>query len=113
MAKKFCIVELDANDQVVRIFRTLVESSKAAVWALALRTEAVAAIRKQIFKRSGGQCEYCGKFINGKFHLHEKIHRSRGGEISLENSVALCADCHIGPTGEHGSRRPQFSKTLL
>ena len=38
--------------------------------------------------------------------MHEKQHRGKGGEISLENSEGLCAFCHLEV--EHGDRRPQF-----
>jgi 5-methylcytosine-specific restriction endonuclease McrA len=48
--------------------------------------------------------------------MHEKVFRGNGGEISLENSIILCADCHIlnpNQKGAHGGRQPRFSKKVL
>jgi 5-methylcytosine-specific restriction endonuclease McrA len=73
--------------------------------------EEVKAIRRAVFERAEYMCEYCGALLTWNTgHMHEKIHRGRGGKISLENSVALCAKCHIGPHGEHGARRPRFGE---
>ena len=74
---------------------------------------AVSQIRRQIFNRQEGVCVNCPEmFTYSSMHLHEKIHRGEGGEISLENSEGLCAACHIlGPRSEHGKdRSPQFTK---
>jgi 5-methylcytosine-specific restriction endonuclease McrA len=100
-----------ADGPIIRIYRGLPDS---ATWFLADgRRDAVAEVRRQVFERSGGQCEYCGKLINWHFHMHEKIPRGKGGEVSLVNCVALCASCHIGSNGEHGKRRPRFGESLL
>lgn len=46
---------------------------------------------------AGGCCEICGQpsYPNQPLHPHEKIFRSNGGKLSLENSV-MCHDypCH-------------------
>lgn len=77
------------------------------------KVEAVSQIRRQIFKISKGECRNCGKTLvwpNG-FHMHEQKSRGAGGEISIFNSIALCASCHIGgPSSEHGKRSLHFSK---
>ena len=52
-------------------------------------------IRRQLWDRCGGWCEQCGG--NGYpfgLHPHEKVFRSRGGRMSLTNSVMLCNTCH-------------------
>lgn len=72
------------------------------------RKEAVEDVRKQVFEASGGECRNCGRVISWSFHMHEVLPRGNSGEISVLNSVALCADCHLN--GEHGKRAPQFSK---
>jgi hypothetical protein len=44
--------------------------------------------------------------------MHEVLPRGKGGRISLQNSIGLCADCHIlnpRQKGAHGGRQPQFS----
>lgn len=60
----------------------------------------------------GGYCETCGKradFIGLK--PHHKIFRSRGGRLTLENSLM---DCHRYHSGFHGIKvvdsQPQWSK---
>ena len=70
-----------------------------------------AEIREAVYVRQQGKCIMCDRFlVRGQFHLHEKIWRSRGGKISLENSEGLCYYCHIEVT--HG-RTPKFSKKTL
>lgn len=72
---------------------------------------AVSQIRRQIWDRQQGLCLRCGEIIRWVgSHLHEKIHRGEGGEISLENSELLCAACHIGPQGVHSDRQVKFTK---
>ena len=76
------------------------------------RKDAVEAIRRQVFEKSGGNCRDCGKIITWKFHMDEEIPRSEGGEISIFNSVALCAACHIlRDDSKHGkTRRLRFGE---
>ena len=72
------------------------------------RSDAVGAIRKKIWERCKGYCEKCGDLItNEQMHMHEQVPRGECGEISLDNSIALCYNCHIN--GEHGDRRPKFN----
>lgn len=74
--------------------------------------EAVSQIRRQVFERSGGECNSCSKTITWDgFHMHEVKPRGKGGEVSTYNSIALCADCHIGKGGAHANRYPQWSLT--
>jgi 5-methylcytosine-specific restriction endonuclease McrA len=70
---------------------------------------AVGRIRHQVFEASKGECRNCGRPINWKFHLHEVIPKGKGGEVSLDNSIALCADCHLNQ--EHKARTPQFQRS--
>jgi hypothetical protein len=70
------------------------------------RKEAVAEIRAELVRRSCGECAYCAGPL-GSGHMHEKQHRGKGGEISLENSIMICARCH---EGEHSGRAPRWSK---
>jgi len=51
-----------------------------------------------------GYCEECGRFARA-LECHEKFERSKGGKVSLENSVILCHDCHRNKKG-----RPMWSK---
>jgi 5-methylcytosine-specific restriction endonuclease McrA len=57
-------------------------------------------IRLILAERADGCCEMCGG--NGfpfGLHPHEKIFRSQGGEMSLENSIVLCQACHAPKHG--------------
>lgn len=67
-------------------------------------------VRRAVFERSGGICELqvspkCHMIISWEsMHLCHKISRARGGEWSLENCRAGCAECHIG--WEHNGGKP-------
>ena len=77
------------------------------------RALAVSQIRRQIFDRQEGVCVNCPEMLTwGSMHMHEKISRGDGGEISLDNSEGLCAACHVlSPRSAHGKERsPQFTK---
>lgn len=53
-------------------------------------------VRKQLMERCGGVCEMCGG--NGYpfgLHPHEKVFRSRGGVMSMSNSIIVCQKCHM------------------
>ena len=75
------------------------------------RSYAVGEVRQQVFERSKGECRNCGEPITSKtMHMHEVVPRSKGGEISLDNSIALCGNCHEWrDDSEHGNRRLRFS----
>lgn len=72
------------------------------------KVEAISQIRRQVFEISRGECRNCSRAITWNFHMHEQKPKGRGGEVSVTNSVALCADCHLNQ--EHGDRKPQWSK---
>jgi len=95
MVRQVC-VELDCHrNKAIRIFRGFPKASDAGChWTQMDRAEAVAAIRKQVFVRAKGMCDYCGGNLGQGGHMHEKKSRGRGGEISLANCVAICAGCH-------------------
>jgi 5-methylcytosine-specific restriction endonuclease McrA len=106
-------VEIDEDRKPLRVFK----NHKAMVLAMPYvedgytaqmeRREAVGAIREAIWTRQSGICLNCPTILTrGSFHMHEKISRGHGGEVSLENSVGLCYTCHI--TIAHGDRLPQF-----
>lgn len=97
----------------VRIFKNFkaIPLEEMAVYLMD-RKDAVGAIRHQIFVRQGGHCAKCNEIVTEQqMHLHEKIFRSKGGEISLDNSIGLCASCHeFGPDAEHRNRKPRFTR---
>lgn len=105
-------VEVD-DDGPIRIFRTpaaaRLHDGYTEEWP---RKDAVAAIRLRVFQRAKGHCEKCNKILTwAGCHMHERIPRSKGGEISLKNSEALCYSCHLGGSeSEHPNRQVRFGK---
>lgn len=75
------------------------------------RSEAVGYIRHEIFVRQKGRCIACNEiFTEAQMHMHEKVSRGDGGNISLDNSEGLCYADHLGKNGAHGDRRPKFGE---
>lgn len=107
---EYCWVQVDDVGTPVRIFRT-----RKAAYAFGLqwiaswwRSDAVKSIRHQLWIRSKGECEMCGRDITEQnSEMHEKLHRGKGGEISFENSILICHPCH---RHEHRDRNPRWSK---
>lgn len=101
-------VGLGTNFLAVEIYKSLRECIQASpkYYIQLNRAVAVEEIRKQIWDRTDGECEWCGSFITEAFHMHEVIPRGEGGNISLENSVGICASCHLNDA--HGDRKPRF-----
>lgn len=128
MPDKFAYVEFSAaTGKPIRIFRTEHAASVSPAWDLGLvklwnRARAVDSIRRQVFERDGWACVHCSESICWKTgHMHERQARGQilqisenewqGGEISLDNSVTLCAQCHLyDKIAGHGDRQPDFSK---
>lgn len=109
---KYVWVEL-VSGVAVRIFKCGKDAAGSSAERIAhiLKTQATGEIRKQIWWRTKGECEWCTKIITEEsMHMHEVIHRGQGGEVSIENSVGICAECHIGPLGAHSDRRPRFGE---
>ncbi len=109
----------------VRIFRTAQAAAVTRTFGLVRivnRTLAVRAIRRRVFERDGWACVHCANPVIWKTgHMHERQARGdiqlteegyySGGEISLENSITLCANCHLyDKVAGHGNRQPQFGK---
>ena len=115
MSKEYVFVEIDMEGDVVRIFKNRSDASDCIdlnnIVVQMDYTLAVGDIRHHIFLRSGGNCELCGSMVTEEGgHMHEQVHRGKGGEISLANSVFICARCH---RWAHKDRNPQFTKKPL
>jgi 5-methylcytosine-specific restriction endonuclease McrA len=97
------------NAKIIRIFKT----RKAAVLSGQAvieypRKDAVAEIRREVFKLAEGFCKYCGKYVPWESgHMHEQIHRGEGGEISIYNSTWACYNCH---KNEHPEKQLRFGE---
>ena len=51
-------------------------------------------LRALVRDRAGGMCECCGDRLSAIFQCHHRKLRSRGGQDSACNLVALCGLCH-------------------
>ncbi len=54
----------------------------------------VYSIRAQVVRRAEGCCERCGRGCLHSGEAHHKIHRSQGGQWTMENIEFLCPTCH-------------------
>jgi 5-methylcytosine-specific restriction protein A len=69
-------------------------------------------------RNAEGDCQLCGKpapFMNRNglpyLEIHHIIHVSSGGEDTLENTIALCPNCHS--MCHHGSCDPLELQLIL
>lgn len=111
----FVYVEADTSvspPRVIRIFRNEKAAFASHVVLISMpREDAVSSVRHQLFLRSKGFCEWCGDILTeSSGHMHEKKHRGKGGEISLENSFFICVKTH---KKEHSDREPKFTRRSL
>lgn len=121
---KYVLCEVDDQGTPIRIFKP---QKKAYTFPVEQVNEfphgfAVGIIRRQVFQRAGctriqpGCCEECGATIiweAGSYNsgeMHEVISKGKGGEVSVDNSKAICRACHTGPNGAHGNRRWHSAK---
>lgn len=117
-------VERNILGRIVRIFR----STHGEGWKRAMaegsiftcpKLDAIGAIRKQIWQRCGGRCEWCSKPVTEsgslykRMNMHERVAKGSGGEVSLDNSVGICYDCHFNDPAAHGDRKPQFTGKMF
>jgi 5-methylcytosine-specific restriction endonuclease McrA len=71
------------------------------------RKEAIHQIRKQVFDMYKQECIYCGEYLTFQtMHMHERLPRGKGGEISIYNSVPACYNCHM----RQHDRQPKFGE---
>jgi 5-methylcytosine-specific restriction endonuclease McrA len=108
------LVQLGSDGRAIRIYRhfsQLPADQPVVEWP---RISAVRDIRQQVFDRANGKCELCGGRISWETgHMHESHPKGRMingkyGEVSVENCVAICPQCHLGRGGVHEDHYPQF-----
>lgn len=115
MGRQTVFVEVDLDTELpIRILKTNKQAYELPPEKVRMmaRSVAVKYIRDQVVERARKDknilCEFCGLIITEDTgHMHEVLSRGKGGEVSLENSRFICAQCHLGPDGEHGDRRWQ------
>ncbi len=112
MGKQMVWVEIvPETGQILRILRTTFDAVRLPQERVrqVAKMVAVGDIRKQVIARDTRngfiECRFCGaRLLPGTGHMHEQQAKGKGGEVSVENSVMLCASCHIGRDGAHGDR---------
>ena len=62
--------------------------------SLRLRLDPVSyeGLRRQVLRRDGWRCQFCGTMSN--LEVHHQQFRSHSGEDSEGNLITLCAACH-------------------
>ena len=111
MNDKMVWVEEDrATGCAIRIFKHTKDAFNSDGYVMLwLRSKAVWNIRHACFLRSRGECEICTAPVTEvSGHMHEKLHRGKGGEISLVNSVFICPPCH---KRQHADREGRWTKS--
>lgn len=63
--------------------------------------------RRNIMKRDGNRCQYCGSSRN--LTIDHVLPRSRGGRDTWENLVTACDSCNV----EKGNRTPEEAQMPL
>ena len=61
---------------------------------LRLDPELYEQLRKQVLRRDGWRCQFCGSGQN--LQVHHKQLRSQQGSDDDSNLITLCASCHKG-----------------
>jgi len=68
--------------------------------ALCERAKGVFITDGKVSRCIGGICEICKRPPDWLgLHPHEKVFRSRGGKLTLDNSVMVCNICHLKAHG--------------
>ena len=102
-----CWAEIGDSGFAIRIFKNAKHIGSVIRFQYMLRARAVEEIRRQVWERDNKRCTHCGTMVGWNImQLHERIWRGRGGEVSIDNSVTLCADCHQNSeVAGHGLRK--------
>lgn len=109
-----CWVELDLPAlNPIAIFKNQKQAILAGVtYGPMVYGEAVEKIRRAVFERDQFACTHCGEDVTWggvrRGHMHERVWRGKGGQISVANSTTLCYNCHMNSPAGHGSRKPQW-----
>jgi len=98
---------------IYRSEKAAIASGEEFTWRS--RAQAVVEIRWQVLCRAEFECERCCAPLTWTtMEMNEKIFRSHGGEISLENCEALCHNCHQGkPYSVHPGIHPGIQRSAL
>lgn len=60
-----------------------------------LKGKPLIALYEAVYERDGGICQKCKeKWIEPGTIPHHKIHKSQGGEDTMENLEMSCLECH-------------------
>lgn len=69
-----------------------------------------------IYDKQKGQCYWCGKQLNGKYHVDHVIPLSRNGSNNPDNLVVACPSCNMqkhDKTPEEWTDKPKWKGRFL
>jgi hypothetical protein len=105
-----------AESEILGVFRTQKQAwtfangadceciVKECSWA-----NGVERIRRIVFERDERRCVACTQILTwNTMHCHERVHRGKGGPVSVDNCEARCYHCHLNVA--HGNRRVQSGR---
>jgi 5-methylcytosine-specific restriction endonuclease McrA len=72
-----------------------------------LPSKNIVVTRKNVFKRDGNQCQYCG--TKSSLTIDHVIPKNRGGSDEWDNLITCCASCNV----KKGNRTPKEAEMTL
>lgn len=71
------------------------------------------AMKQYLFQQYGQRCEVCGKeFEQNQLTGHHIIMRSKGGEISEDNILIVCCNCHFNKINRMDYNSKEYWKLM-
>jgi hypothetical protein len=74
-----------------------------------------ARLRRRIFRRAGGRCEYCGLSQVGQeatFHVDHVIPRAKGGATEPANLALACVSCSLMKEARTSALEPETRRVV-
>lgn len=66
-------------------------------------------VRDAVLVASARHCSVCRRYVGVKIEVHHIVPRSRGGDDTFENAIALCFDCHAD-AGHYNPEHPRGTR---
>lgn len=72
-----------------------------------------ARLRRDVIRRAGGRCEYCGLSQIGQeatFHIDHVIPRQAGGPTTADNLALACVSCSLRKEARRSATDPDTGR---
>jgi 5-methylcytosine-specific restriction endonuclease McrA len=103
------IIEKHDGKRLRSVSTSMAVPSVVRLWAFArIPRKQVILTRRNIIKRDGSQCMYCGAF-EGPMTVDHVVPKKFGGRDSWENLVSACMPCN----NRKGNRTPEQARMKL